>query len=126
MKITRTSGPRLVTGRRRAALAHVLDAVDAVLEDGVPHPDWTRDDAPLRTCALEVAFAEADAVVSRLRTSGVVPTPFTTADADVLIAAAAAICVWGRVPGRPHPVLDQLAAVVAEIPPSATPLAQLA
>ena len=126
MKTTRTSGSRLVTGRRRTALGHVLDAVDAVLEDGVPHPDWRRRDAALRTCALEVAFAEADSVVSRLRATGLIPTPITTADADQLIAAAAAICVWGRVPGRPHAVLDRLAAVVAEIPPTSAPLAQLA
>ena len=119
-------GSRLVTGRRRAALAVLLDAVDAVLEDGIPHPDWERADASLRTCALEVAFAEAEAVVRRLRASGVVPTPITRIDADQLIAAASAICVWGRIPGRPHPVLDHLARAIAGIPGSATPLAQLA
>lgn len=121
-----SQGSRLVTGRRREALAVVLDAVDAVLEDGIPHPDWRRPDASLRTCALEVAFAEAEAVVTRLRASGVVPTPITRADADLLIAAASAICVWGRIPGRPHAVLDHLAAAVAGVPGSATPLAQLA
>ncbi|MDB4887547.1 MAG: hypothetical protein JWN79_2985 [Gemmatimonadetes bacterium] len=119
-------GARLVTGRRREALATVLDAVDAVLEDGISHPDWGRADASLRTCALEVAFGEAEAVVTRLRASGVVPTPITRADADLLVAAASAICVWGRVPGRPHAVLDHLAASIAGIPGSATPLAQLA
>jgi hypothetical protein len=117
---------RLVTGRRREALAVVLDAVDAVLEDGIPHPDWRRADAALRTCALEIAFEEAEEVVSRLRATGVVPAPITRADADRLIAAAASICVWGRIPGRPHPVLDHLAAAVADVPRSNTPLAQLA
>ena len=42
---------RLVTGRRRDALGLVLDAVDAVMEDGIPHPGWTRADAELRTRA---------------------------------------------------------------------------
>jgi hypothetical protein len=119
-------GGRLVTGRRREALALVLDAVDAVLEDGIRHPDWDRDDAALRTCALEVAFAEADAVVTQLRSSGVVPAPITRADADRLIAAAAAICVWGRISGEPHAVLDHLALAIADVPKVATPLAQLA
>lgn len=117
---------RLVTGRRREALALVFDAVDAVLEDGIGHPDWRRPDAALRTCALEVAFAEAEAVVSRLRATGVIPAPMTRADADRLIAAAASICVWGRIPGEPHPVLDHLAAAIASVPGSASPLAQLA
>lgn len=121
-----SQGARLITGRRRDAIAVVLDAVDAVLEDGIPHPDWTRADAALRTCALEIAFAEAEAVVARLRASGVVPTPITRTDADQLIAAASAICVWGRIPGRPHAVLDHLASVIAGVPGSATPLAQLA
>lgn len=119
-------GARLVTGRRREALAVLLDAVDAVLEDGISHPDWSRADASLRTCALEVAFAEAEAVVTRLRASGVVPTPITRADADLLVAAASAICVWGRVPGRAHAVLDHLALAIAGTPASTTPLAQLA
>jgi hypothetical protein len=119
-------GGRLVTGRRRDALALVLDAVDAVLEDGIPRPDWRRPDAALRTCALEVAFSEAEAVVSRLRGSGVVPAPMTRADADQLTAAAASICVWGRVPGRPHPVLDHLAEAITGVPRPQTPLAQLA
>jgi len=117
---------RLITGRRRDALALVLDAVDAVLEDGVPPPDRTQPDASLRTCALEIAFAEAEAVVSRLRASGMVPAPMTRADADQLTAAAASICVWGRIPGRPHPVLDHLADAIADVPTPATPLAQLA
>ena len=104
----------------------VLDAVDAVLEDGISHPDWSRADASLRTCALEVAFSEAEAVVTRLRETGVVPTPITRADADLLIAAASAICVWGRIPGRPHAVLDHLADAIAGIPGSASPLGQLA
>ena len=117
---------RLVTGRRREALSLVLDAVDTVIEDGIPHPGWTRPDAELRTCALEVAFAEAEAIVSRLRGTGVVPAPMTRADADGLIAAAAAICVWGRVPGRALPVLDHLAEALAGVPPWSVPLAQLA
>lgn len=115
-----------VTGRRRDALALVLDAIDAVLEDGIRHPDWTRPDAALRTGALEDAFAEADEVVLQLRSSGVVPAPITRAAADRLIAAAAAICVWGRVPGEPHPVLDDLAAAIACVPRATTPMAQLA
>ena len=118
--------PPLVTGRRRDALALVLDAVDAVLEDGIPHPDWRREDAALRACALEVAFAEAEVVVARLRANGMVPAPMTRADADQLIAAAASICVWGRVPGDAHPVLDHLADAVAAVPGSATPMALLA
>ena len=117
---------RLVTGKRRDALGLVLDAVDAVMEDGIPHPGWKRPDAELRTCALEVAFAEAEAIVSRLRSTGIVPAPMTRADADGLIAAAAAICVWGRIPGRSHPVLDHLAEALASVPPSSMPLAQLA
>jgi hypothetical protein len=119
-------GGRLVTGRRREALSLVLDAVDAVLEDGIRHPDRGRADAALRTCALEVAFAEADAVVTQLRSTGVVPAPITRADADRLIAAAAAICVWGRIPGEPHPVLDHLALAIASVPAATVPLAQLA
>lgn len=117
---------RLVTGRRRDALALLLDALDAVLEDGIPHPDWSRADASLRTVALEIAFGEAETVVSRLRGSGVVPTPITRGDADQLVAAAASICVWGRIPGRPHAVLDHLADAIARVPGSSTPLAQLA
>ena len=117
---------RLVTGKRRDALGLVLDAVDAVMEDGIPHPGWTRPDAELRTRALEAAFLEADAIVSKLRGTGVVPAPMTRADADGLIAAAAAICVWGRLPGRSHPVLDHLAEALAAVPPTAVPLAQLA
>jgi len=117
---------RLVTGKRRDALGIVLDAVDAVMEDGIPHPGWTRPDAELRTRALEAAFLEADAIVSKLRGTGVVPAPMTRADADGLIAAAAAICVWGRLPGRSHPVLDHLAEALAAVPPTAVPLAQLA
>src|SRR5919107_3240683 len=117
---------RLVTGKRRDALGLVLDAVDAVIEDGIPHPGWTRSDAELRTCALEVAFAEAERIVSRLRSTGVVPAPMTRADADGLIAAAAAICVWGRLQGQPHPVLDHLAQALTSVPPSNAPLAQLA
>ena len=117
---------RLVTGKRRDALGVVLDAVDAVIEDGIQHPGWRRPDAELRTCALEVAFAEAESIVSRLRGTGLVPAPMTRADADGLIAAAAAICVWGRLPGEPHPVLDHLADALAAVPPSTLPLAQLA
>jgi hypothetical protein len=120
------SPARLVTGKRRDALGLVLDAVDAVMEDGIPHPGWTRPDAELRTCALEVAFAEAERIVSSLRGSGIVPAPMTRADADGLIAAAAAICVWGRLPGKAHPVLDHLADALAKVPPSSVPLAQLA
>jgi hypothetical protein len=30
---------RLVTGKRRDALGLLLDAVDAVIEDGIPHRD---------------------------------------------------------------------------------------
>ncbi|HET9799840.1 MAG TPA: hypothetical protein VFP90_17715 [Gemmatimonadaceae bacterium] len=125
---TRTASDRsrLVTGRRRDALGLVLDAVDAVIEDGIQHPGWERDDAELRTCALELAFAEAEEIVSRLRSSGIVPAPMTRADADGLVAAAAAICVWGRIPGRSHPVLDHLADALAAVPASTLPLAQLA
>lgn len=104
----------------------MLDAVDAVIEDGIPHPGWSRSDAELRTCALEIAFMEAERIVARLRGAGVVPAPMTRADADALIAAAAAICVWGRVPGRPHPILDHLADALERVPPWAVPLAQLA
>jgi len=104
----------------------VLDAVDAVIEDGIPHPGWMRPDAELRTRALEAAFAEAEEIVSTLRGTGVVPAPMSRADADGLIAAAAAICVWGRLPGQSHPVLDHLAQALASIPPSSVPLAQLA
>jgi hypothetical protein len=118
--------PRLVTGRRRDALGLVLDAVDAVMEDGIPHPGWTRADAELRTRALEAAFAEAEEIVSRLRGTGVVPAPMTRADGDGLIAAAAAICVWGRIAGESHPVLDHLAEALAAVPPTSVPLAQLA
>jgi len=117
---------RLVTGKRRDALGLVLDAVDAVMEDGIPHPGWTRPDAELRTCALESAFMEAEAIVSKLRGTGVVPAPMTRADADGLVAAAAAICVWGRIPGRSHPVLDHLAEALEAVPPTSVPLAQLA
>lgn len=117
---------RLVTGKRRDALGLVLDAVDAVIEDGIPHPGWGRPDAELRTCALESAFAEAEDIVTRLRGTGVVPAPMSRADADGLIAAAAAICVWGRLPGEAHPVLDHLADALAAVPPSTMPLAQLA
>ncbi len=117
---------RLVTGKRRDALGLVLDAVDAVMEDGIPHPGWTRSDAELRTRALEAAFLEADAIVGKLRGTGVVPAPMTRTDADGLIAAAAAICVWGRRPGQAHPVLDHLAEALATVPPTAMPLAQLA
>jgi hypothetical protein len=117
---------RLVTGKRRDVLGLVLDAVDAVMEDGISHPGWDRADAEIRTCALEGAFAEADEIVSRLRGTGVVPAPMSRADADRLIAAAAAICVWGRLPGQSHPVLDHLADALASVPPSNAPLAQLA
>jgi hypothetical protein len=119
-------GARLVGGARRDALSLVLDAVDAVIEDGIPHPGWSRPDAELRTCALEVAFMEAERIVARLRGTGVVPAPMSRADADALIAAAAAICVWGRVPGRPHAILDHLASALERVPPWAVPLAQLA
>jgi hypothetical protein len=122
----RNDSSRLVIGQRRDALGLVLDVVDAVIEDGIPHPGWLRPDAELRTCALEVAFAEAEQIVSSLRSSGLVPAPMTRADADGLIAAAAAICVWGRLPGQPHPVLDFLAAALEKVPPSSVPLAQLA
>lgn len=117
---------RLVTGKRRDALSLVLDAVDVVMEDGIPHPGWTRPDAELRTRALEAAFTEADAIVSKLRSTGVVPAPMTRADADGLVAAAAAICVWGRIPGQSHPVLDHLAEALEAVPPTSVPLAQLA
>ena len=117
---------RLVTGKRRDALGLVLDAVDAVIEDGIPHPGWGRSDAELRTCALESAFAEAEEIVSRLRGTGVVPAPMSRADADRLIAAAAMICVWGRIQGQSHPVLDHLADALESVPPSSAPLAQLA
>jgi hypothetical protein len=124
----RSSGDhsRLVTGRRRDALGLVLDAVDAVMEDGIPHPGWMRPDAELRTRALESAFTEAEAIVSKLRGTGVVPAPMTRADADGLVAAAAAICVWGRLPGQPHPVLDHLAEALEAVPATNVPLAQLA
>jgi hypothetical protein len=117
---------RLVTGKRRDALGLVLDAVDVVMEDGVPHPGWTRPDAELRTRALESAFTEAEAIVSKLRGTGVVPAPMSRADADGLVAAAAAICVWGRLPGQSHPVLDHLAEALEAVPPTSVPLAQLA
>jgi hypothetical protein len=117
---------RLVTGKRRDVLGLVLDAVDAVIEDGISHPGWERADAEIRTCALESAFGEAEEIVSRLRGTGVVPAPMSRADADRLIAAAAAICVWGRLPGQSHPVLDHLADALASVPPSNAPLAQLA
>jgi hypothetical protein len=120
------SSLQLVTGKRRDALGLVLDAVDAVIEDGILHPGWNRPDAELRTCALEVAFYEAEEIVTRLRDSGLVPAPMTRADADGLIAAAAAICVWGRLPGQSHPVLDHLAEALARVPPTTMPLAQLA
>jgi hypothetical protein len=124
----RSSGDhsRLVTGKRRDALGLVLDAVDAVMEDGIPHPGWTRPDVELRTRALEAAFTEAEAIVSKLRGTGVVPAPMTRADADGLVAAAAAICVWGRLPGQPHPVLDHLAEALEAVPATNVPLAQLA
>jgi hypothetical protein len=130
--VYRTSASRLdsrlqlVTGKRRDALSLVLDALDAVIEDGISHPGWTRADADLRTCALEVAFYEAEEIVTRLRSSGVIPAPMTRADADGLIAAAAAICVWGRLPGQSHPVLDHLADALERVPPTSVPLAQLA
>jgi len=117
---------RLVTGRRRDALGLLLDAVDAVIEDGIPHPGWDRSDAEVRTCALEAAFADAEEIVSRLRGTGVVPAPMSRSDADRLTVAAAAICVWGRLPGESHPVLDHLADALASVPPSSVPLAQLA
>ena len=117
---------RLVTGKRRDALGLVLDAVDVVMEDGIPHPGWTRPDAELRTRALESAFTEAEAIVSKLRGTGVVPAPMSRADADGLVAAAAAICVWGRLPGQAHPVLDHLAEALEAVPPTTAPLAQLA
>jgi hypothetical protein len=122
----RTSQSQLVAGQRRDALSVVVDAVDAILEDGIDHPDWNGADSALRTLALETAFAEADAVVSRLRETGLVPAPITRTDADQLIAAAAAICVWGRTPGESHPVLDQLARAVSRVPGTELPLAQLA
>jgi hypothetical protein len=124
----RSSGDhsRLVTGKRRDALGLVLDAVDAVMEDGIPHPGWTRPDVELRTRALESAFTEAEAIVSKLRGTGVVPAPMSRADADGLVAAAAAICVWGRLPGQPHPVLDHLAEALEAVPATNVPLAQLA
>ena len=125
--ISRTHGDaRLVTGKRRDALALVLDAVDAVIEDGIPHPGWLRTDAELRTRALEAAFTEAEAIVSRLRGTGVVPAPMSRADADGLIAAAAAICVWGRLRGQAHAVLDHLAEALEAVPATTMPLAQLA
>ena len=71
-------------------------------------------------------FTEAEAIVSRLRGTGVVPAPMTRADGDGLIAAAAAICVWGRIAGQRHPVLDHLAQALAAVPPTSVPLAQLA
>jgi hypothetical protein len=117
---------RLVTGKRRDALGIVLDAVDLVMEDGIPHPGWTRPDAELRTRALESAFTEAEEIVSRLRSTGVVPAPMSRADADGLVAAAAAICVWGRLPGQSHPVLDHLAEALEAVPATSVPLAQLA
>ncbi len=117
---------RLVTGKRRDALGLVLDAVDVVMEDGIPHPGWTRPDAELRTRALESAFTEAEEIVSRLRGTGVVPAPMSRADADGLVAAAAAICVWGRLPGQSHPVLDHLAEALEAVPATSAPLAQLA
>ena len=123
---SRSEQSRLVTGKRRDALGLLLDTVDAIIEDGIPHPGWANPDAELRTCALEVAFAEAERIVSRLRGTGLVPAPMTRADADGLIAAAAAICVWGRTPGQPHPMLDHLAETLHDVPPSSVPLAQLA
>lgn len=121
-----SDGARLVSGARRDALSLVLDAVDVVIEDGIQHPGWSRPDAELRTCALEVAFMEAERIVAKLRGTGVVPAPMTRADADALIAAAAAICVWGRVAGRPHATLDHLAGALEQVPPWTVPLAQLA
>ena len=123
---TRSEQSRLVTGKRRDALGLLLDAVDTIIEDGIPHPGWAHPDAELRTCALEVAFSEAERIVSSLRSTGLVPAPMTRADADGLIAAAAAICVWGRTPGGSYPMLDHLAATLHEVPPSSVPLAQLA
>jgi len=117
---------RLVTGKRRDALGLLLDAVDVVMEDGIPHPGWTRPDAELRTRALESAFTEAEEIVSKLRGTGVVPAPMSRADADGLVAAAAAICVWGRLPGQSHPMLDHLAEALEAVPPTSVPLAQLA
>jgi len=117
---------RLVTGKRRDALGLLLDAVDVVMEDGIPHPGWTRPDAELRTRALETAFIEAEEIVSKLRSTGVVPAPMSRADADGLVAAAAAICVWGRVPGQSHPMLDHLAEALEAVPPTSVPLAQRA
>jgi hypothetical protein len=96
------------------------------MEDGIPHPGWTRPDAELRTRALESAFTEAEEIVSKLRGTGVVPAPMSRADADGLVAAAAAICVWGRVPGQSHPLLDQLAEALEAVPATSVPLAQLA
>ena len=117
---------RLVTGKRRDALGLLLDAVDVVMEDGIPHPGWTRPDAELRTRALESAFTEAEEIVSKLRSTGVVPAPMSRADADGLVAAAAAICVWGRVPGQSHPMLDHLVEALEAVPAASVPLAQLA
>src|SRR6478735_10707489 len=124
----RSSGDhtRLVTGKRRDALGLLLDAVDVVMEDGIPHPGWTRPDAELRTRALETAFTEAEEIVSKLRSTGVVPAPMSRADADGLVAAAAAICVWGRLPGQSHPMLDHLAEALEAVPATNAPLAQLA
>lgn len=96
------------------------------MEDGIPHPGWTRPDAELRTRALESAFTEAEEIVSKLRSTGVVPAPMSRADADGLVAAAAAICVWGRVPGQSHPMLDHLVEALEAVPPASVPLAQLA
>jgi hypothetical protein len=121
-----TDHSRLVTGKRRDALGLVLDAVDTVMEDGISHPGWMRADAELRTRALETAFVEAEEIVSKLRGTGVVPAPMSRVDADGLIAAAAAICVWGRLPGQSHPILDHLAEALASVPPTSAPLAQLA
>ena len=111
---------------RRDALTLLLDALDAVLEEGVAPPDWRRPDASLRTCALELAFAEAHAVVGRLRASEGLPAPISSVDADRLVAAAASICVWARTRDGTHPMLDRLSDAVARVPGSATPLAQLA
>ena len=123
---TERQGSAPIAGSRRKALSALLDALDVVLEDGIAPPDRMRPDSSLRTCALELAFAEAEAVVQRLRTRGALPTAMSHADADRLLAAAASICVWGRTPGRGHDVLDTLADAVARVPGSATPLAQLA
>jgi hypothetical protein len=117
---------RLVTGRRRDALGLVLDPVDVGMEYRITQPRWTRPDAELRTRALESAFTEAEAIVSKLRGTGVVPAPMSRADADGLVAAAAAICVWGRLPGQAHPVLDHLAEALEAVPTPTMPLAQLA